>query len=185
MHRTRPFVLRSSRPVLAVLLGALAALALACDSGTQEPAAPTPAAPESGAPTEADGEAPAAEAAPATGDIDPSRFTTDLAEGVTASIPDNFPAEVPIYPGSQPGIGRGVDIEGVATAGVQLLTNDAHADVQKFYVDHFTKEGWTLGGDAEAEAVGIIQATKGDCKASILVSPAESGGSDIYIVTEC
>ena len=31
----------------------------------------------------------------------------------------------------------------------------------------------------------MIQATKNDCKVNVLITPAEGGGSDIFIVTEC
>lgn len=169
-------------------IAALSTLALgiaACDSGTQEPAAPTPAVPE--ATTEE--AAPAAEsaAAPAArqGDIDPSRFPSELPEGVTAAVPDNFPSDVPIYPGSQPAQGKGIAIEGSAQSAVQLLTNDAYGDVHRFYSDKLQSGGWTISEDTENEAAATIQASKDKCKASILVTPAAGGGSDIFIVTEC
>ncbi|MBY0396599.1 MAG: hypothetical protein K2X91_09055, partial [Thermoleophilia bacterium] len=107
-------------------IAASAALVLAvagCDSGTQEPAAPTPAAPEAApeaAPTDESAATPPA-AAKREGDIDSSRFPTDLPEGITAAVPENFPSDVPIYPGAQPAQGKGIDIEGSPQAAVQLL----------------------------------------------------------------
>lgn len=188
---TRPSSSSPVRPAgLASLVAAAAALALsvaACDSGTQEPAAPTPAAPEAteeAAPAEESAATPPA-AAKREGDIDSSRFPTELPEGVTAAVPDNFPADVPLYPGAQPAQGKGVEIEGSPQAAVQLLTNDAYPEVHKFYSDQLQSQGWTISEDTENEAAAVIQASKDKCKAHILVTPVEGGGSDIFIATEC
>ncbi len=178
--------LRRGATLLAALF-ALVLLTVACDSGTQEPAAPEAAAPEAasdaGVPAETTGDAPAAVAR--EGAIDSTRFPTELPEGATAAVPDNFPGDVPIYPGAQAAQGKGVDIEGSAQSAVQLLTNDALGDVHKFYSDELASKGWTLDSDIENEAAATIQATKDNCKANVLVTPAEGGGSDIFIVTEC
>ncbi|MFO0688526.1 MAG: hypothetical protein U0900_07450 [Myxococcota bacterium] len=194
MTRIRSFFSRSTRPsALPMPFAAAALLALAvaaCDSGTQEPAAPTPAAPDAAAEAPAEG-APAEGAAtpPAAakreGDIDSARFPTELPEGVTAAVPDNFPADVPLYPGAQPAQGKGVEIEGSPQAAVQLLTNDAYPDVHKFYSEQLQSKGWTLSEDTENESAAVIQASKDKCKAHVLVTPVEGGGSDIFIATEC
>ena len=174
-------------PTLLAAFFALALLALACDSGTQEPAAPTPDASE--AASEAGASEQGADSAPAPiareGAIDSARFPTELAEGVTASVPDNFPTDVPIYPGAQAAQGKGVEIEGSPQSAVQFLTNDALDDVHKFYSSELGSKGWTLDSDSENEAAATIQATKDNCKANVLITPAEGGGSDIFIVTEC
>src|SRR5678816_495990 len=86
----RPAVdLRRGATLVAVLF-ALVLLAAACDSGTQEPAAPEAAAPEAtadaGAPAESTGDAPAGVAR--EGEIDSARFPTELPEGATAAVPD-------------------------------------------------------------------------------------------------
>jgi hypothetical protein len=196
MNRMRSSVLGSvshdrtqlrTGPVLLVALFALVLLALACDSGTQEPAAPaaetTEAAPDAAATEESTGSAPAAVAR--EGDIDSARFPTELPEGVTAAVPDNFPSDVPIYPGAQPAQGKGVEIDGSAQSAVQFLTNDALGDVHKFYTTELGSKGWTLDLDEENEGAATIQATKDNCKTNILITPAEGGGSDLFIVSEC
>lgn len=191
MNRTRSFLFAPAArfaPARSIAWGATFALglfALACDSGTQEPAAPTPAAPEA---TEA--AAPAAEGsapAPAAreGEIDSSRFPTELPEGASAAIPDNFPTDLPVYPKSQPAQGKGVEHEGSPQSVVQLLTNDAVPDVHRFYSTELQSKGWTIAEDAETDGTATIQAGKDKCKANILITPAEHGGSDIIIVTEC
>lgn len=196
MNRMRSSVLGSvfhdrtqlrSGPVLLVALFALVLLALACDSGTQEPAAPaaeaTESAPDAAATEESTDSAPAAVAR--EGDIDSARFPTELPEGVTAAVPDNFPSDVPIYPGAQPAQGKGVEIDGSPQSAVQFLTNDALGDVHKFYTTELGSKGWTLDLDEENEGAATIQATKDNCKTNILITPAEGGGSDLFIVSEC
>lgn len=196
MNRMRSSVLGSvshdrtqlrTGPVLLVALFALVLLALACDSGTQEPAAPaaeaTESAPDAAATEESTGSAPAAVAR--EGDIDSARFPTELPEGVTAAVPDNFPSDVPIYPGAQPAQGKGVEIDGSPQSAVQFLTNDALGDVHKFYTTELGSKGWTLDLDEENEGAATIQATKDNCKTNILITPAEGGGSDLFIVSEC
>ncbi len=173
-----------------ILLGALAALALiaaGCDSGTQEPAAPAPeataVAPEAEASPDSTGSAPAAVAR--EGEIDSSRFPAEMPEGASAAIPDNFPTDMPVYPGAQAAQGKGVEIDGSPQTAVQLLTNDALGDVRAYYTSELAAKGWTIDSDEQNEAAATIQASKGDCKASVLITPAEGGGSDIFVVTEC
>lgn len=196
MTRMRPFVSESSKttPWRSSLCAAALALVLvqgACDSGTQEPEAPTPDAPAAAtdagaAPDPSSTPAPDAPAAVAReGAIDSARFPSELPEGVSAAVPENFPADVPLYPGAQPAQGKGVDLEGKPQAAVQLLTNDAMPDVHKFYSERLQAEGWTLSEDQSTDSAAAIQATKNDCNANILVTPVEGGGSDIFIVTGC
>jgi hypothetical protein len=183
----RPTVDRRSGAILIATLFTLVLLALGCDSGTQEPEAPTPEVPEAAAdaeaPAESAGEAPAPVAR--EGEIDSSRFPADLPEGVTAAVPDNFPGDMPIYPGAQPAQGKGVEFEGAPQSAVQFVTNDALPDVHRFYSDELGAKGWTLDSDEETNAAVIIKATKGSCSSNILITPAEGGGSDIYIVSKC
>ena len=148
----------------AILLGALAALVLiaaGCDSGTQEPAAPAPeaaeVAPEAEAAPDSAGDSPAPVAR--EGEIDSSRFPTEMPEGATAAIPDNFPTDMPVYPGAQAAQGKGVDIEGSPQSAVQLLTNDALGDVHAYYSSELAAKGWTIDSDEQNEAAATIQAS--------------------------
>ena len=184
MNRMSPSFFGLITPTLLAASCAIALLALACDSGTQEPAPPTPAAPEAtGDAASADGSAPAPLAR--EGAIDSSRFPTDLPEGVTAAVPDNFPSDVPIYPGAQAAQGKGIDVEGSPQSAVQFVTNDALPEVHKFYSEQLQSKGWTISEDNMNEGAATIQAAKGDCKTNILILPAEGGGSDIMVVSEC
>lgn len=179
-----PTVGRWSGAIPIATIFTIVLLALGCDSGTQEPEAPTPeAAADAGAPAESAVETPAPVAR--EGDIDASRFPTDLPEGVTAAVPEQFPSEMPVYPGAQPAQGKGVDVDGATQSAVQLLTNDALPDVRKFYSDELVAKGWTLDSEEETNASVIIKATRGSCTSNILITPSEGGGSDIYILNKC
>ena len=174
--------------VTAIAITAL--IAIACDSGTQEPDAPAAEIPSAGnAPSAADSASGGMETPSGSereGAIDASRFPTDLPEGATAAIPDNFPSDVPVYPGAQPAQGRGVELEGKPLAAVQLVTNDSPEDVYEFYRTNLESQGWTIESSEPAGAGTAINAVKGDsCRTSLLIQPAESGGADVFIVTEC
>lgn len=183
----RSIVDRPSGALLLATLFALVAFALGCDSGTQEPAAPQPEMPEATAEIEGGAESGSEAAAPVAreGEIDPSRFPTELPEGVTAAVPDNFPSDVPLYPGAQAAQGKGVDMDGAPQSAVQLVSNDALGDVHKFYSEELAAKGWTFEQDTETETTATIKATKGSCQTHIMIMPAPGGGSDIYIVTGC
>lgn len=190
MTRTRSFASRPARAGALLASFVIALAGVACDSGTQEPDAPTPTAPDAasqesaGAPSDQAAGAPPA-AMKREGEIDSGRFLNELPEGVTAAVPDNFPSDIPVYPGSQPAQGKGVDLDGSAQSAVQLLTNDAYPEVHKFYSEQLQAKGWTVSEESENEAAATISATKDNCKTHILVTPVEGGGSDIFVVTEC
>ncbi|MEO1936284.1 MAG: hypothetical protein ABGX04_16015 [Myxococcales bacterium] len=150
-------------------------IAAGCDSGTQEPDAP------------ADAPMKIENAAAPSGSVEfaASRYPTELPEGVSAAVPDNFPKEFPIYPGSAPAQGRGVEVEGVPMAALQLLTMDPPEKVFGFYREQLEGAGWELEDKEEYKGKNAISATRGKCKASMFVSPTDDGGSDIYLVSEC
>jgi len=177
---------RSIAPiVLSLALAAL--LSAACDSGTQEPAAPAEEAMPS---TSSEGDE--AAAAPSQAEVDEkiaaipeSRYIKDLPEGVEAAIPENLPKDLPVYPGSAPAQGKGVELEGKPMAAVQLLTIDSPDEVYAYYVEKLEVEGWTIEDRPEMSGKNALAASKGECKATLLVAPAEEGGSDIFLVSEC
>lgn len=188
MNLVRPSSSRSALPILLALFAGLALFTLACDSGTQEPAAPEPeaaATPEAPAEETTDSAAAPPAAAKREGEIDPSRFPTELAEGASATVPETFPSELPIYPGAQPAQGKGAEIEGSPQSLTHFLTNDAYPEVHRYYASELAAKGWTLDSDNENEAAATIEASKDKCKAQILITPVEGGGSDIFIATEC
>jgi len=176
MDRSRPFL---SLFAALILTGWLAA---ACDSGTQEPAAPE------GSDTAASvtaGKAPMGVPGADKTPIPASRFPKDLADGVTAGIPDNFPEELPIYPGSQPAQGKQAELHGVEQSAVQLLTVDPPEMVFDFYMKKLEADGWKLTNPREIGPGGAVTASNGACNTTLLVGPAKEGGSDIFLISEC
>ncbi len=178
---------RSRRIAPVIMSLALAALlSAACDSGTQEPAAPTEASPAHSSSADEDASATTqAEVEEKIAAIPESRYVKDLPEGVEAAIPDNLPKDLPIYPGSAPAQGKGTEIEGRPMAAVQLLTIDSPDEVFGYYKETLEVQGWTLEDRPELSGKQALAATKGGCKATLLVAPAEGGGSDIFMVSEC
>jgi hypothetical protein len=170
--------------LLIATLALTSLIAAGCDSGTQEPDAPAAepmkiensAAPTAGA--ESTGDSGSSEFAA-------SRYPTELAEGVTAAVPDNFAKEFPIYPGSAPAQGRGVEVEGVPMAALQLLTMDPPEKVFGFYREQLQSSGWEIEDKEEFKGKTAISASKGKCKASMFVTPTDDGGSDIFLISEC
>jgi hypothetical protein len=166
---------------------ALVGLTAACDSGTQEPDAPEAAAPEYGAP-EAAPEPEVVEAVPPTptdGTISPDRFPMELLDGITAEVPDNFPNDIPIYPGAEPAQGKGGEVKGSQNSGVQLLSNDSPGLIFGFYEDSLKSNGWQIDESRNDPMTGMINASKGSCKASMFFTVSPKGGTDIFIVTQC
>jgi hypothetical protein len=186
MNLVRPSSSRSALSLLLALCAGLALFALACDSGTQEPDAPAPeAAAEAPAADAADSAATPPAATKREGEIDPSRFPSELAEGASASVPAAFPSDLPVYPGAQPAQGKGAEIEGSPQSLTHFLTNDAYPEVHRNYAGELTAKGWTIDSENENEMAATIEASKDKCKAQILITPVEGGGSDIFIATEC
>jgi hypothetical protein len=145
---------------------------VACDSGTQEPEAPDTSTPlESGEATDA----PSASNSP----------PTELPEGVTAAIPEEFPNDIPIYPGSVPAQGKGAVSEGVPMAALQLQSSDEPEEVYDFYVDKLRSEGWSIKTREGPEGSNTISATKGECTAIVLAAPNDDGGTGIFVLTQC
>lgn len=170
------------RPIKSLLsIGAMIlffALATGCDSGVEEPAPPADSAA-------------APQAAQDRGDVRPpddipeSRIPKNLPEGVAAAIPDNFPEEVPIYPGSVPARGKGADIDGVPVSAVQLMSNDDADTVMDYYVESLEGEGWSVETTDGMGGTRRIAASREGCRIRVLTAPAEEGGTNIIVVTEC
>lgn len=153
------------------LLTALAMACLftaACDSGTQEPAAPDTEMPVTQADTTPEASVP-----------------RELAEGSTATIPEEFPDEIPIYPGAMASQGKGMTSEDVPMAAVQLETSDSPEEVYEFYMDQLSRNGWTIQERESLEGKNAVSATNGKCTATILATPSEDGGTLVFLLSEC
>ena len=97
-------------------------LSIACDSGTQEPTAD---------PAEATSPLDSADEAP-----DDSAATDGLGPDGEEVIPEAFPEDVPIYPGSTAALGKGAVLDGTPMAAIQLQTNDSPEEVYEFGIEY-------------------------------------------------
>ena len=173
--------------ILALALPLICAIAVGCNTGTEEPDAPraeTPAETTSG--TDAGLSTSTDEEGRPPDEIDPSRFP-EVPEGAEAALPSNFPADLPVYPGSVPAQGRGVRDEGGDIAGVQLLTNDTPDEAYNYYHDQLEASGWGILTRADEEdGQKSITVEKDGCKAIFMFIASESGaGTDIFTVSNC
>lgn len=176
------------------LLILLAALSLAfgvagCNTGTEEPDAPTPDAPpmREADPAATTGTPEPSDPSAALGDpsdIAPERFPK-LSEGAVAAIPENFPSDLPVYPGAVPAQGKNASMEGREMAALQLLINDPPDKALAFYRDQLSATGWTIEKVDDLGGKGGISVVKGGCKASYIFSPSSDGGTDIFAISDC
>ena len=173
MDRFRPFL------TLALTLSLMGAIAMGCNTGTEEPAAPqADSAEDAAAGDDTGGKEAGAMAADATDtpdDIHPSRFP-ELPAGAEAIIPDNYPSDLPLYPGAVPAQGRGLTNENGDMAAVQLLTNDSPEEAIVYYAEELESKGWnatTTGGTGGNNT--SMAAEKDDCKAIVMFVPSPNG----------
>lgn len=168
MDRFRNFSLLNATLCLAMA----GVFAVACDSGTQEPDAPDHSSSDEATNPQSDAQS-------------QSGSPAESAEASRAAVPDEFPSEVPIYPGAVPSQGKGFVSEGVPMAAVQFQTKDTPQRVFDFYTDELSRAGWTIEKRDGFKGKNAIAATKGKCTATMLAAPSEDGGTDIFMVTEC
>jgi hypothetical protein len=170
--------------ILAFTLPLIGALAVGCNTGTEEPDAPkTETAAEAAA---LNGNADTdTEATRPPDEIDPSRFA-ELPAGTAAAVPDNYLEDLPLYPGAVASLGRGDSSEAGETAGFQLLTNDSPDQAFGYYRDELESKGWDIrSADEESERM-TIAVTKDNCKAIFMFVPSETGtGTDIVTISSC
>lgn len=179
MDRIRTFL------IFALTLPLIGALAVGCNTGTEEPAAPQT---EAAANTADAAEAAAAAADVVPDEIHPSRFP-ELEGDLEAAVPDTYGSDLPVYPGSVPAQGRGESSEDGDVAALQLLTNDPPEKAFGYYQDELESKGWNFETQEEATAEeerSSISVTKDGCKAIFMFVPSESGaGTDIFSISSC
>ena len=93
-------------------------------------------------------------------------------------VPENFPSDVSIYPGSE----VVTSSESGENFTLTLTTSDSVSKVGEFYRDDLEKNGWSI---SEAPIVGdsfITTGTKGTRKVDIIAAPNNDGKTGITIV---
>lgn len=163
MDRSRKFIF------LIATLAMTGAFSGACDSGTQEPAAPDHST------------------SPDAGDAGLVPSPSETSAAAAPDLPDEFPEELTVYPGSTSSLTKGVVANGVPMAAVQLQTADSPDEVFDFYLDKFGRDGWVIEEQTGSQIKNIVTATNGKCRAIMMATPKDDGGTgtNIFLVTEC
>ena len=191
MSRSGTVLSSLDRPMALVTAALIALFALAgCESGTQEPDAPTAEPVEIGVAPTAGGEAGSDDGAsaprPATdaNGIAADRFPAELPERAEAAIPGNFPSSLPVYPNATPALGMSGNVDGSDRSAVQLLSNDSPATVSAYYRDQLEANGWEITESESGAGGESITATNGGTTTVIFFKPSDDGGTDIYQLNE-
>lgn len=144
----------STTTVLRALLLFLAAT-LACAGGPEDEGAPAAAVPD------VDG----------TPDTASFQFTP-------ISLPDRFPAEFPIPPGSVP-VGASVEPETTGTlASIELLDRSDGPATIAWFREALSDLGWVVTETKADSAGGTLQAGRGESYIELRVAPAPAGPAD-------
>lgn len=115
-------------------------------------------------------EAPSPDLAP-TSDTAPPQFTA-------VALPDDFPAEFPIPPGSVP---VAVEVEPKATgtlASIELVDRTGLEETVAWYRDALADMGWTVGETARDSSVAALQADRGESYVELRARPSRAGPAD-------
>ncbi len=159
---------RLARAGLLVCAIALGSIAVAC--GNEEPGAPEPAASPAEPTQPAPESAPSAAATPGPaeeGGPDPT-----LTEG---AIPEDFPSDVPIYPGAKIGPSISMPGEGLFAT---FETGDAVDAILTHYRSELAKNGWSVVDNADGDG---IDGTKGGRTVELRARPNEEKRTEIAI----
>jgi hypothetical protein len=100
-------------------------------------------------------------------------------------MPDNFPSDFPVYPGSKPaGTLSGMGGENNSADGfwVVLTTTDSVDKVQGFYTSKLKENSWTIVSTTTVSGSTIWTVTKGDLEGSLTVATDNNAkGTSIVI----
>ncbi|MBC7226470.1 MAG: hypothetical protein H5T61_04475 [Thermoflexales bacterium] len=98
-------------------------------------------------------------------------ITIQPPEGATGA-----PEDIPIYPGA-------TDQTIMGTL-IMFSSADPVEDVAEFYRNEMPGQGWTAGEESTLGNVVMQEWTKGDRKASLMISPKDEGGCTVMISIE-
>lgn len=98
-------------------------------------------------------------------------FTIEPPEGATGA-----PADIPVYPGATD--------QAIIGPLIMFSSADPVADVAEFYRTQMADQGWTAGEESTMGNMVTQEWTKGDRKASLMISPKDEGGCSVMISVE-
>jgi len=94
---------------------------------------------------------------------------TTIQGGLSAPLPENFPADVPVYPNKQILSSHSGAPDKRLVAAVQMLTPDDPQQVADFYSEGMKDQGWTKGATTNTAQIRNTTWTKGDRQVNISV----------------
>jgi hypothetical protein len=146
---------------------ALASIGWACsgDEGTPPQPSASPAEPAQAQPAPSEAARPAAPGEAAQGD-------TIASEGV---VPEGYPTDVPVYPGSTPGSSMTMPGLGVFAT---FESDDTVDKIVEHYRTELTKGGWSVTDSPDG---GGVDATKGNRSVQVRARKDDQGHSEIAV----
>lgn len=98
-----------------------------------------------------------------------------LQVGTNAKVPDDFPNDIPIYPGSTVASSFSATQLGTTTGqSVTLTTSDAVATVAAYYKQQMVQQGWTSVSTFDIAGVSQLSYSKGTRTASVSVATQDN-----------
>lgn len=101
--------------------------------------------------------------------------------GENMDIPDDFPKDVPIYPGAKASSIMTSTSE--KTANATLTSGDEATKITKWYEDKFKSEGWTEDNSSTINDVEVRSYTKDLVKVTLSVWPNKDEGKTGSFIT--
>jgi hypothetical protein len=103
----------------------------------------------------------------------------DVNQPITIQPPEGatgVPEDIPVYPGATD--------QAIMGALIMFSSADAVEDVAEFYRTQMPAQGWTAGEESTLGNMVTQEWTKGDRKASLMISPKDEGGCSVMISIE-
>ena len=97
-------------------------------------------------------------------------------------LPNNYPADIPIYPGATVELAMPVLAATAPTDySVRLVARARFPDVVAFYDRELSANGWTIGKQSESGGAAARQGLKRPAKVAITISDRKDGTTSIVI----
>jgi len=104
----------------------------------------------------------------------------------TESLPENWPADVPVYEGAEIQASTSVSVGEGTQLSATLVTDDPVAEVFAWYKAEAASGGWTVESEASMQTDGAATAflalKKGSVEVKVTVNEADDGSSNIVTV---
>jgi len=106
-------------------------------------------------------------------------------EGDTGNIPEDFPAEFPLYDGLEVDSSSSISGDTDTSFYMNLLSADETADIYDWYKSEFEDGGWDITGDVnvsdDSGDTAMLTVEKGKMQGTLTISP-EGDGTAVGII---